>query len=178
MAEIKRVTVKHEAIMDFMMMNPTEPLGKVAMHFGVSQPWLSTIIHSDAFQNQLKEKSAEFYTSTVMPLREQLMGVARVGVEKLGQALENASPSSDKEFISSASDLILKNLGFAPKSTPNLPTTQNVQNNIMVVDKTALEAARDRMRGLTDETLKGETLELTQTITAEAVQTSGADREG
>lgn len=143
--QIAKVSIKHEAILDYLLVNPAEKLSNVAAYFGVGQPWLSVIIHSDAFQAKLAAKSGECFSSIVLPLREQLLGVAQVGVEKLGEALQNASTSSDKQFIADTTDSILKNLGYSPKSTS--PTTISATtNNVFLIDKTALAAARAKMR--------------------------------
>jgi len=145
--QIAKVSIRHDAILDYLLIHPAEKLGDVAKHFNVSQPWLSVIIHSDAFQAKLAEKSGECFSTTVLPLREQLMGVAQVGVEKLGEVLENASPVSDKQFIVDTTDSILKNLGYSPKSSaPAQPNGGVTNNNVFIVDKAALASAREKMR--------------------------------
>ena len=144
--QIAKVSIKHEAILDYLLVNPAEKLGDVAAHFNVSQAWLSVIIHSDAFQVKLAEKNSECFSTIVMPLREQLLGVAQVGVAKLGEVLENSSTTSDKQFIADTTDSILKNLGYSPKSSAPAPSGGSTTNNIFVVDKTALAAARAKMR--------------------------------
>ncbi len=162
--QIQRVSIKHDAILDYLLIHPEQKLGDVAVAFGVSQPWLSVIIHSDAFQAKLGEKSGECFGATVLPLREQLMGVAQVGVEKLGECMENASTISDKQFIADTTDSILKNLGYSPKSAAPAQTGNNstTNNNIFVVDKTALASAREKMRTVPNtELIEGEVLERT-----------------
>jgi len=143
--QIAKVSIKHDAIMDYLMTNPTQLMSEVATYFKVSPTWLSTIIHSDVFQMQLETKKDKMFGSTVLPLREKLLGVAHVGVEKLGEALNNASTISDKQFIADTTDSVLKNLGFSPKSVaPN--SSSITQNNIICTDAKTLEAAREKMR--------------------------------
>lgn len=146
MAEIKKVSVRHEAIMEYMLINPAAPLREVAQHFDVTQAWLSTIIHSDAFQAKLAEKKGDLFSATIVPLREKILGVAHMGVEKLGEAMEHASPISDKDFIADTTDNILKNLGYTPKSAPAGALPMNQQNNYYVVDSNTLAQARARMQ--------------------------------
>lgn len=179
MPEIQKVSVRHDAIMDYMLSNPMMKLGEVARVFDVSQPWLSCIIHSDAFQIQLSEKKSGVFNATVLPLREKLNGVAHLAVEKLGDVLENASVVNDKQFIADTTDSILKNLGYSPKSVPP-SIAGNVQNqNVFVVDREALAAARDKMRGLpiveAREKLLGSSGEVS---TSEGVQASGGSGGG
>jgi hypothetical protein len=150
--QVKSLTIRHEAIMDYLMVNPTVQLGVVAAHFKVSAAWLSVIVHSDAFQSKLREKSDEMFGATVIPLREKILGLAHVGVEKLGVALENASPVSDKQFIADTTDSILKNLGYSPKSAPSDSGNVNVQNNFISVGSDALASAREKMQNPTGRT--------------------------
>lgn len=159
--QIQKVSIKHDAILDYLLIHPEQKLGDVAVVFGVSQAWLSVIIHSDAFQAKLGEKSGECFGATVLPLREQLMGVAQVGVEKLGECMENASTTSDKQFIADTTDSILKNLGYSPKSAAPAQTgNSTTNNNIFVVDKTALASAREKMRTVPNtELIEGQLIE-------------------
>lgn len=166
--QIKNVSVKHDAIMDYMLSNPSAPLSLVAKEFGIGQAWLSVIIHSDAFQAQLGEKKHGLFETTVIPLREKLIGVAHLGVDKVGEVLENSSATSDKQFIVDTTDSILKNLGYSPKSapTPSAPT----QNTTLIIqaDKGMLEAARANMRKVT-EVSEGVTLEHTEDTASKEV---------
>lgn len=146
--QIQKMSVKHNGIMDYLLANPTDKLGDVARHFGVSQAWLSVIIHSDAFQSQLGERQDELFGSVVVPLREQMVGIAAMGLEKVGEALEHASTITDKDFIVSTTDNVLKNLGYSPKSAP--PTQSVAQQNVFIVDKDTLASARDNMRKASD----------------------------
>jgi hypothetical protein len=146
--QIKTISPKHDAIMDALIASPHLKLGEIAVQFGVSQAWLSVIIHSDAFQIQLKTKQKEFFGAVVVPLREKLIGVAHLGVDKLGEVMENASTLSDKQFIADTTDSILKNLGYSPKSVPPPLAGSVKQQNVFVVDKETLESARETMRQL------------------------------
>ena len=158
--QIQKVSIKHEAILDYLIVNPSMKLGDVATHFGVSQAWLSVIIHSDAFQAKLAEKNSDTFSSIVVPLREQLLGVAQVGVAKLGECMENASSTSDKQFIADTTDSILKNLGYSPKSVAPASNGNTTNNNIFVVDKGALASARAKMRTVpSGDLLEGNVLE-------------------
>ena len=168
--QIAKVSIKHDAILDYLITNPAQKLGEVARHFDVSQAWLSVIIHSDAFQVRLAEKNGECFSATVVPLREQLLGVAQVGVEKLGEAMEHASSITDKQFIADTTDSILKNLGYSPKSSAPAPSSTNTQNNFFVVDKDALAGAREKMRTVpSGNSLEDVIVEPAKGITAEKV---------
>lgn len=56
---IGKVSYKHDAIIDFILANPTVQQNEIARHFDYSQGWISQIIASDAFQVRLAERSGD-----------------------------------------------------------------------------------------------------------------------
>lgn len=142
MPEIKKVSPKHELIMQMILADPSRKLGDIAREVGVSQAWLSTIIHSDAFQRKLKERQEELFSATVMSLQEKVVGTAAVAVEKLAEGIEQASPTGDREYIANTAEMLLKASGFTGKADASIKATQ--QNFFFSPD--ALEIAREKMR--------------------------------
>lgn len=137
MPEIQKVSVKHEAIMDFLMSNPCIALKEVADRFGVTQPWLSCIIHSDAFQTKLREKQDVMFHHTVLPLREKMTVVAHMALDKVVQQLPL---ETDLKTIQNTADSVLDRLGFGAKAPAvQINNTQNVQVNTL---REELENAR------------------------------------
>lgn len=146
MPEIQRLSHRHEAIMEWLIANPEKRLGECALVFGVSQAWLSTIIHSGVFRDRYQALIGEHIDDRVMPIRDQLTGVAVSAIEKLGRAVD---ASIDPDFILSVADKTLHRLGYAPSKAPSAPGTSNTQvNNFYSVSKEELEAARARRREL------------------------------
>ena len=127
MAEMQRVSVKHEAIMEHLMTHPCVPLGAVAQHFGITQPWLSQVIHSDAFQEMLRDKQTIAFHHTVLPIREKMLNVAHQALDKLAETLPLETESRNLSAI--AGD-VLDRLGFGSKA----PSVQINQQNIHVTN--------------------------------------------
>ena len=48
--QIKKLGWWHTAIMEWMLANPDKTLRECAENFDVTQPWLSSVINSDLFQ--------------------------------------------------------------------------------------------------------------------------------
>ena len=119
------------------MANPLVALRDVADKFGVTQPWLSCIIHSDAFQTKLREKQDVMFHHTVLPLREKMTVVAHMALDKVVQQLPL---ETDLKTIQHTADSVLDRLGFGAKQpTVQINNTQNVQVNTL---REELEAAR------------------------------------
>lgn len=121
---------RHTAIMDFMLANPEIKLSEVASHFGMTQAWLSTVIHSDCFQSELKDKQGALFDETVLNLRDKITGAAHRALDRLGEKLDTVD---DPKFILDASEKTLKALGYGTStSISQSKTINNVQNNYTV----------------------------------------------
>lgn len=145
MAELKSLSHTHQAIMDFMMANPTVHLGDVAKNFGYTQAWLSQIIHSDAFQAMLKEKQHIAFHHTVMPIREKMTELAHMALDKTLQLLPQ---EVDVRTAQDIAEGMLDRLGFGAKPIAGAPGGNvynfNQQNNMVVPNTNAAEIAAAR----------------------------------
>lgn len=144
MPEIKRVSIKHEAIMNFLMESPATPLGDVAAHFGVSQAWLSIIIHSPAFQDKLLEKQGTLFHHTVVAtVKDKVAVLAHRTLDKL---LDNVDFMSQKEAKETA-DMTLQAMGYGGGGKNgggnSGPTEYNLQQ--IFVGRDVYEAAQGRI---------------------------------
>jgi len=112
MSEIQAVSIRHEAIMDHLMAHPCVKLGDVAIKFGVTAGWLSQIIHSDAFQALLKEKQGVAFHHTVLPLREKMVAVANIALDRL---MDQVPFETETKAMKDVADSMLEKLGFGSK---------------------------------------------------------------
>jgi len=140
-ASIQKMSHKHEEILNFLLLNPIMPMGEVAAHFGVTFPWLSTIVHSHAFQDQLTRRKDQVFDSAVLaPIEDKLGAAAQVTLD----AYLEKVPTLSADQLISAQDKLLGRLGYGTKGNGAAPGVQvNVQVN--TVDKSILEEARNRI---------------------------------
>ena len=142
---IQSLSHKHEAIVNYLILNPNASLGEVAKTFEVSRAWLSIIIHSSAFRDKFNERQDTTFSELVLPLQEKLLGIGHMAVEKLGDAI---SGSDDPDYILASADKVLHRLGFAPKAqmaaTPiGGGVVNNTQVNNYVVGRDQLSNLRE-----------------------------------
>lgn len=145
---LARLSHRHDLIITWLIENPDRRLGDCAAFFGVSQPWLSTIIHSSAFQERLRQRQETLFSQACASLREKLEGVAHTAIDRLGDAVEN---SDDPEFILDAADRALHRLGYAPRPSAGAASQTINQTQINVIDQETLREARalmDRARAV------------------------------
>ena len=138
--DLERISHTHDMVMNWMLENPHRKLMDCAAYFGYTQAWLSTMIHTDAFQAKLKEKQADVFSAVAADIPLRLAGLAGMAISKLEDELEK---SNNGEFILDSFDKILHRAGYAPsKAAPSMA----VQNNYLTVGADALAAARESMR--------------------------------
>ena len=109
---IKKMSIKHDAILDFMLANPLMAKREVAAHFGVSQPWLSCIIHSDAFQREYKAKGGEIFNLSVVPMRQKLLAAADMAVDRV---MDLIPLEGELKVAQATASMVLDRIGFSPK---------------------------------------------------------------
>lgn len=133
---------KHEEILNFLLLNPLMRMADVAAHFDVTFPWLSTIVHSHAFQDQLSRRKDQVFDSAVLaPIEDKLGAAAQITLDAYIEKVPILTPDQ----LISAQDKLLSRLGYGTKSpgANGIGTQINVQIN--QVSKNVLKEARDRI---------------------------------
>lgn len=145
---IEKVSFTHEALILWLLENPHRALRDCAAFFGYSQSWLSQIIHSDAFQEQLHKRQDELAILTGLNIRAKLRGATDIALEGLTRKLEK---TEDPEFLLDATDKLLHRMGYAPASARAVGTMNIQQNNTSithnVVSASDLAEARALLSG-------------------------------
>jgi hypothetical protein len=146
--EIKSVSHLHEAIMNWMLLNPGLPMKYCAKEFGVSQAWLSTLKNSHLFAAKLQEKQEALDSEVrqrVVGLNEKLHGIAEMSVERLSEMVEQ---TKDPKLLLDVTDRVLHRLGYGQKpSAPGQGAHIGEQNNFYVTSSQELAQARAKIRG-------------------------------
>lgn len=148
MADIQKLNHTHEAILNWLVLNPHKSLRECADTMGFTQPWLSTVIHSDIFQMALRERQMNVANRVAASIPERLQAVADVALDKLA---EKVADSEDPDFILDAADKVLHRMGYAPASarnpagSPAQGQPQFQQNNTFILGQGDLAEARALM---------------------------------
>lgn len=138
---------KHEAILQFMIANPTLKMSQVAASFGVTPAWLSTIVHSDAFQNQLARRHDELFdVAVVQELGDKVTAAAHLTIDEY---LEKVPTLSADQLITST-DKLLGRLGYGSKNGNgstvfNVGEGANIQVNQHQVSPDVVARAREKI---------------------------------
>lgn len=143
---IKSVSYTHEAMILWMISNPHKSQGDAALYFGVTQGWLSKVVHSDAFQLLYRKRQDEVASVVAAGIPEKLNAATSVALDRLTEKIEG---SESQDFLLDATDKLLKANGFAPtgQRNPVSPAApQNQQNNTFIISGDGLKKARELLQ--------------------------------
>lgn len=108
-AQIAKLTPRHDLILDYLIANPTQKRSEVALAFGVTAPWLSTIIHSDIFQEKLAARQDEFFSIAVTPIHEKINALADIALDRL---IDSTLVDERSDSLRDTLKLTLDSLGY------------------------------------------------------------------
>ena len=109
MPEIQEVRYTHEAIARWLIANPMGSQGECARFFGYTEPWLSTVIHSDAFQVYYRRLAREADVIAVHGIGEKINALAAMALDK---AMERLQIAPTDQFVLDTTEVALKSLGY------------------------------------------------------------------
>jgi len=145
--QVQSRSITHDILIDWLIANPGRgQMTRCAAEFGFTNAWLSTLVHSDAFQAKLRDRKEEVFETVIVPLRDKIVGVADRAVEKLGEELEE---TSDPRLLLDVADKMLHKLGYAPKvnaAPAGTGVVNNTQINNYAVSPGLLAAAREKAK--------------------------------
>ena len=110
---LERVRYSHEAMIDILIAEPAISQGELAKRFGYTEPWISRVINSDAFQEALALRRSEVVNPVIVAsLEERMKTVNQLASENLINYMTlNKSP----EVSLKALEITSKALGFGAR---------------------------------------------------------------
>jgi len=145
MNQVKKVSYWHESIVDWELQNPDKSMGDCALHFNVTEPWLSVIRNSDIFREYAALRRGEHNSNVSMSVIDRAEAVAGVSLEVLEERIQNERRTIGLGIVNDTAAMALKALGFGQKQDTR--GGGNTQVNIVLgADPELLARAREKMR--------------------------------
>jgi hypothetical protein len=112
---IEKLSYSHKAMIDLIVANPMISQGELARAFGYTQPWISRILRSDSFREQLAERTSELVDPLVLQSIEQRFeALVTMSLDVLEEKLQrSAQPSADLAL--KAAELGSRALGYGAR---------------------------------------------------------------
>lgn len=126
----------HEALADFILVNPGATLREKAAHFGYTAAWICTVETSDMFKAYFAERRKGVNVVIANDLPSRLAAAANLATERMIEVLER---TQDADTIVDSFDKILQRHGYAPKAQG---PSNFQQNNVFYLTRDELAGAR------------------------------------
>lgn len=121
--QIAKVAYTHDAMIDLIIARPDIKGVELAAHFGYSQPWISRIIGSDAFQARLAERKGVLIDPTlVQSFDERIKGLAITSLDIIQEKLD---ATRNPQLALSTLELTTKALSMGARGQRESGTTVN-----------------------------------------------------
>ncbi len=149
--QIKKISHRHEAIMDWLLANPHEKnLAVLCDQLNVSRSWLSTVMNTNAFKAKFEERRREYNRMVGQDVISKQLKVLDRALDHTLDYLEQdpEEQAIDPEFAFNIADKMSKNLGFSP-SRGGAPMIEETRERVVEehdVHAGTLRVARERMR--------------------------------
>jgi hypothetical protein len=133
---IAKVNNTHDAMIDLMIAEPTITQAELARKLKYTQPWVSRIIASDAFQARLESRRAELVNPVIAQNVEQrIQGLAMLSLDILEEKL---AATKNPDLAIKAFELSTKAAGYGARKD-----NVGVQNNFVVHLPNKIESPMD-----------------------------------
>jgi len=136
---MQRLAPTHEAIMDWILLNPGKGLRECAAFFGYSVGGIGWIVNSDLFQAKLAERRREIETVLAADIPAKLTILGSVAIDRTLEVIEK---TTDPDVIVDIFDKTLHRLGYAPSKQTGPAIQFNTQNNSFTVSPEELRQAK------------------------------------
>lgn len=115
---VRKVNYTHDALIDLIIANPGASQGQLARMIGYTQPWVCTVMSSDAFKARLNARRAEVIDPVlVATVKERMDALANRSVEVLLEKLSGPISTIDNNLALKAAELGAKSLGMGVAQT-------------------------------------------------------------
>lgn len=119
---IDRVKYTHDAMIDLVIANPAMKQSEIARHFGYTEPWVSRIFCSDAFQARLAERKSDIVDPTITSsVKDRIEGLAMQSLEVISEKL---AATRNPDLAIKAFELSTKAAGYGARQA-NVQVQQN-----------------------------------------------------
>jgi len=139
---------QHDAIIDWLLVNPGVSIAKLCATVGRTRSWISTVMHSDVFKEEYTKRRQEHSKELSKQLVERQLRVTLKALDKVDEFLDDED-EVDLRAALDVADRTAKHLGFHPNPgfAPFIEETR--VREVRTVDAGTLSEARETIRRVT-----------------------------
>jgi len=139
-------TPRHEAIVDWELLNPGDTRRNCALALGISECGLSIIYNSDAFIDYRSRRMREHQALVSESVIEKTEAVAKISLDILEERFDQERKVIPLGGVKDTAEMALKALGFGQPRPGNYPPGGGNVTVIVGASPEQLAQARDRMK--------------------------------
>lgn len=142
--QIARVSHRHHAIIDWLLVNPHEKnLEVLCDQLNITRSWLSIVMNSDAFREEFSRRRGEFAGELQEDLIREGFETAIAANQKLREYMDAPPDKLDPRILLDAANATADRM-FGPKHTSGFQVKETQTD--FLIDHGMLVAARQRIR--------------------------------
>lgn len=128
---IRKISYTHDAMIDLIIANPAISNNGLALHFGYSASWISTVRASDSFKARLAERRAEIIDPQLISSVElQFKGMLARSMEVMAEKLSADADKISDQTALRAMELSSRALGYGAANPPQVNVQVNVDTHL------------------------------------------------
>lgn len=164
--QIKKVSWWHQSIVDWELAHPNLMMKDCALHFQVTESWLSTVRNSDAFKEYQVARRAQHDGNISKGIVHKTQELASLTLDVLNERVAAEREKLGLTTVKDTCEMALKSLGFGQKAGAG-PAQQN--NTVIMMGAASREdliRARAAMRTVRSVEEGGEPIAITGPVSA------------
>ncbi len=147
--QLEEISYRHEAIIDWMLLNPDKKQSECAKALNYTEAWLSSVVNSDLFKYHYAQRRMAYNRKLHDGIVTKLAETSKESLEKLHDyvsQMEVGGEEFDPHLLLDIADRTLHRQGYAPTKHPMQVVPEGNNGQKHEVDKDLLEQSRNLMR--------------------------------
>lgn len=125
---ILEVRYSHQAMIDFIVANPTVSQNQLAIAFNRTPSWISSIIRSDSFQAALNARREELIDpELLLTIKDRFAALAHGSLTRMLEKIADPLSCPTDDFLLKSADLASRALGYGVRSAEATQVNVGVQ---------------------------------------------------
>lgn len=135
----------HEALVDYMLANPSATQKVIAQHFKKSEGHISVLVNTDMFKAYFAHRRSQLNSALADSVQRKLLGTLDLTLDVMKESLENKRGQIPFKDTSTFVNSTLERLGYGSSKPNGVAVTINAASEVRI-SASDLQEARELLR--------------------------------